>query len=154
MRELFHPQPCTFQICYVQEVWSKTVIRNSWFIDLDSISTTWAHELNFAVILLTPSLIVAGICWSKCVLPFRIIISSCLSYRCGLLVWPYTIYNYENSAIRSSIIAKMTSIDSVYGKITFPAQPLVFSNLALPYESTLTPYGADAPEWSDLPQSS
>ena len=49
---------------------------------------------------------------------------------------------------------KMTSIDSVYGKITFPAQPLVFSNLALPYESTLTPYGADAPEWSDLPQSS
>jgi crotonobetainyl-CoA:carnitine CoA-transferase CaiB-like acyl-CoA transferase len=49
---------------------------------------------------------------------------------------------------------KMTSIDSVYGKITFPAQPLVFSNLALPYESTLTPYGADAPEWSDLTQSS
>ena len=49
---------------------------------------------------------------------------------------------------------KMTSIDSVYGKIAFPAQPLVFSNLVLPYESTLTPYGADAPEWSDLPQSS
>ncbi|MGC2572669.1 MAG: hypothetical protein WA364_14250 [Candidatus Nitrosopolaris sp.] len=49
---------------------------------------------------------------------------------------------------------KMTSIDSVYGKITFPAQPLVFSNLVLPYQSTLTPYWADAPEWSDLPQSS
>jgi hypothetical protein len=42
---------------------------------------------------------------------------------------------------------KMTSIDSVYGKITFLAQPLVFSNLALPDESTLTPYGADEPEW-------
>jgi crotonobetainyl-CoA:carnitine CoA-transferase CaiB-like acyl-CoA transferase len=43
--------------------------------------------------------------------------------------------------------AKMTSIDSVYGKLSFLAPPVAFSNLALPNESTLTPYGADAPEW-------
>jgi crotonobetainyl-CoA:carnitine CoA-transferase CaiB-like acyl-CoA transferase len=44
---------------------------------------------------------------------------------------------------------KMTSIDSVYGKLSFPAPPLVFSNLALPNDASLMPYGADAPEWRD-----
>ena len=45
--------------------------------------------------------------------------------------------------------AKMTSIDSVYGKLSFLAPPLAFSNLALPHELSLTPYGADGPEWLD-----
>ena len=45
--------------------------------------------------------------------------------------------------------AKLTSIDSVYGKISFLAPPLAFSNLALPHELSLSPYGADAPEWQD-----
>ena len=48
--------------------------------------------------------------------------------------------------------AKMTSIDSVYGKLSFLAPPLSFSNLSLPDESSLLsllPYGADAPEWQD-----
>jgi crotonobetainyl-CoA:carnitine CoA-transferase CaiB-like acyl-CoA transferase len=44
---------------------------------------------------------------------------------------------------------KMTSIDSVYGKLSFPAPPLVFSNLVLPNDMSLMPYGADAPEWRD-----
>jgi len=44
--------------------------------------------------------------------------------------------------------AKMTSIDSVYGKVSFHAPPLTFSNLTLPDASRLVPYGADAPEWS------
>jgi crotonobetainyl-CoA:carnitine CoA-transferase CaiB-like acyl-CoA transferase len=50
---------------------------------------------------------------------------------------------------KDSYPAKMTSIDSVYGKLSFLAQPLAFSNLALPDESSLTPYGADALEWWD-----
>jgi hypothetical protein len=50
---------------------------------------------------------------------------------------------------KDSYPAKMTSIDSVYGKLSFLAPPLAFSNLDLPYESGLTPYGADAPEWQD-----
>jgi crotonobetainyl-CoA:carnitine CoA-transferase CaiB-like acyl-CoA transferase len=45
--------------------------------------------------------------------------------------------------------AKLTSIDSVYGKISFLAPPLAFSNLVLPHELSLSPYGADAPEWQD-----
>jgi hypothetical protein len=45
--------------------------------------------------------------------------------------------------------AKMTSIDSVYGKLSFLAPPLTFSNLALPNELSLKPYGADVPEWWD-----
>jgi hypothetical protein len=45
--------------------------------------------------------------------------------------------------------SKITSIDSVYGKLSFLAPPLTFSNLALPHELSLTPYGADAPEWQD-----
>jgi hypothetical protein len=45
--------------------------------------------------------------------------------------------------------AKMTSIDSVYGKLSFLAPPLAFSNLDLPDESSLTPYAADVPEWRD-----
>ena len=45
--------------------------------------------------------------------------------------------------------AKLTSIDSVYGKISFLAPPLAFSNLALPHELSLMPYGAHAPEWQD-----
>jgi len=44
---------------------------------------------------------------------------------------------------------KMTSIDSVYGKLSFLAPPLSFSNLDLPGKSSLTPYGADVPEWQD-----
>jgi len=40
----------------------------------------------------------------------------------------------------------MTSIDSVYGKLSFLAPPPAFGNLDLPDESSLTPYGADAPE--------
>jgi crotonobetainyl-CoA:carnitine CoA-transferase CaiB-like acyl-CoA transferase len=50
---------------------------------------------------------------------------------------------------KDSYPARMTSIDSVYGKLSFLAPPLVFSNLVLPNESSLTPYGADAPEWRD-----
>jgi crotonobetainyl-CoA:carnitine CoA-transferase CaiB-like acyl-CoA transferase len=45
--------------------------------------------------------------------------------------------------------AKVTSIDSVYGKLSFLAPPLSFSNLVLPKKSNLTPYGADTPEWRD-----
>ena len=45
--------------------------------------------------------------------------------------------------------AKSASIDSVYGKISFLAQPLAFSNLALPHDLSLMPYGAHAPEWKD-----
>lgn len=44
---------------------------------------------------------------------------------------------------------KMTSIDSVYGKLSFPAPPLVFSNLVLPNDVSLMPYGADEPQWRD-----
>jgi hypothetical protein len=44
---------------------------------------------------------------------------------------------------------KMTSIDSVFGKISFPAPPLVFSNLVLPNDASLVPYGADEPQWRD-----
>jgi hypothetical protein len=50
---------------------------------------------------------------------------------------------------KDSYPAKMTSIDSVYGKLSFLAPPLIFSNLVLPDESSLTPYGADAAEWQD-----
>ena len=42
---------------------------------------------------------------------------------------------------------KVTSIDSVYGKLSFLAPPLSFSNLVLPKKSDLTPYGADTPHW-------
>jgi hypothetical protein len=48
--------------------------------------------------------------------------------------------------------AKMISVDSAYGKLSFVAPPLTFSNLALPAESnllSLLPYGAYAPEWQD-----
>lgn len=48
---------------------------------------------------------------------------------------------------RDSYPARMTSIDSVYGKVSFLAPPLTFSNLALPNASRLSPYGADVPEW-------
>jgi hypothetical protein len=44
---------------------------------------------------------------------------------------------------------KMTSIDSVFGKISFPAPPLVFSNLVPPNDESLVPYGADKPQWRD-----
>jgi hypothetical protein len=43
----------------------------------------------------------------------------------------------------------LTSIDSVYGKGSFFASPLAFSNLSLPHELSLMPYGAHAPEWQD-----
>ena len=43
--------------------------------------------------------------------------------------------------------AKMASIDSVYGTLSFLAPPVSLSNLDLPKESRLTPYGADEPEW-------
>jgi hypothetical protein len=49
---------------------------------------------------------------------------------------------------RDSYSANMTSIDSVYGKVSFLAPPLAFSNLKLPDASRLVPYGADVPEWS------
>jgi hypothetical protein len=42
---------------------------------------------------------------------------------------------------------KMTSIDSVFGKLSFLAPPLVFSNLVLPNDASLMPYGADEPHW-------
>jgi len=45
---------------------------------------------------------------------------------------------------------KMTSIESVFGKISFPASPLVFSNLVLPNDASLVPYGSDEPQWRDL----
>ena len=45
--------------------------------------------------------------------------------------------------------SKLTSIDSVYGKISFLAPSLAFSNLALPHELSLMPYGAHVPEWQD-----
>ena len=48
---------------------------------------------------------------------------------------------------RDSYLLKMTSIESVYGKVSFLAPPLTFSNLTLPNASRLSPYGADAPEW-------
>ncbi|MGA9169290.1 MAG: CoA transferase [Nitrososphaeraceae archaeon] len=54
---------------------------------------------------------------------------------------------------KDSYPTKMASIDSVYGKVSFLAPPLVFTNLALPDESSLTPYGADAPEWQDSTKS-
>ena len=43
--------------------------------------------------------------------------------------------------------AKMMSIGSVYGKLSFLAPSLTFSNLDLPKESSLSPYGAYSPEW-------
>jgi crotonobetainyl-CoA:carnitine CoA-transferase CaiB-like acyl-CoA transferase len=49
---------------------------------------------------------------------------------------------------RDTYPAKKTSIDSVYGKVSFLAPPLAFSNLTLPDASTLVPYGAEAPEWA------
>ncbi|MGA9152423.1 MAG: hypothetical protein WBZ36_17750 [Candidatus Nitrosopolaris sp.] len=51
-------------------------------------------------------------------------------------------------------IAATSGFHASLSKITFLAQPLAFSNLALPDESSITPYGADAPEWSDLLQTS
>ena len=43
--------------------------------------------------------------------------------------------------------SKLTTIDSVYGRVSFLPPPLAFSNLTLPDASRLSPYGADAPEW-------
>ena len=48
---------------------------------------------------------------------------------------------------RDSYPPKMTSVDSIYGKISFLAPPIAFNNLILPTASRLSPYGADAPEW-------
>lgn len=62
---------------------------------------------------------------------------------------------FLDTAAQTSISAndtypvKMTSIDSVYGKLSFPTPPLVFSNLVLPNDVNLMPYGADVPEWQD-----
>ena len=62
---------------------------------------------------------------------------------------------FLDTAAQTSIPAKdnypvkMTSIDSVYGKLSFPAPPLVFSNLALSNDASLMPYGADEPQWRD-----
>src|SRR6476619_1295774 len=50
---------------------------------------------------------------------------------------------------QDSYPVKMASIDSVYGKLSFPAPPLVFSNLVLPNDASLVPYGADEPQWRD-----
>jgi crotonobetainyl-CoA:carnitine CoA-transferase CaiB-like acyl-CoA transferase len=43
--------------------------------------------------------------------------------------------------------ARMTEIESVYGKVGFLAPPLTFSNLVLPDAVSLEPYGAGLPEW-------
>lgn len=43
--------------------------------------------------------------------------------------------------------AKMVSIGSVYGKLSFLVPSLTFSNLDLPKESSLSPYGAYSPDW-------
>ena len=62
---------------------------------------------------------------------------------------------FLDTAAQTSISAndtypvKMTSVDSVYGKLSFPAPPLVFSNLVLPNGAILVPYGADEPQWRD-----
>jgi hypothetical protein len=49
---------------------------------------------------------------------------------------------------RDTYPAKRTSIDSVYGKVSFLAPPFAFSNLTLPDASRLMPYGAEGPVWS------
>lgn len=49
---------------------------------------------------------------------------------------------------RDSYPLKMISFDSIYGRVSFLAPPLTFSNLTLPTASRFSPYGADAPEWS------
>lgn len=53
----------------------------------------------------------------------------------------------ESLPEKDSYPAKMTTIDSVYGKLSFLAHPLSFSNLNLSNKSSLTPYGSFAPAW-------
>jgi crotonobetainyl-CoA:carnitine CoA-transferase CaiB-like acyl-CoA transferase len=43
--------------------------------------------------------------------------------------------------------ANLATFDSVYGKISNLKSPLVFSNLTLPENNLLLPYGSGSPEW-------
>jgi crotonobetainyl-CoA:carnitine CoA-transferase CaiB-like acyl-CoA transferase len=43
--------------------------------------------------------------------------------------------------------ARTDTIDTTYGAVTFLAQPVTFTNLSLPTNHRLVPYGADPPAW-------
>ncbi len=43
--------------------------------------------------------------------------------------------------------AETVSIDTTYGAVTFLAPPVTFSNMTLPINDRLVPYGADPPAW-------
>jgi crotonobetainyl-CoA:carnitine CoA-transferase CaiB-like acyl-CoA transferase len=43
--------------------------------------------------------------------------------------------------------SKLSTVDSVYGPLSFLAPPLRFSNLVLPVVASLEPYGASPPQW-------
>jgi len=43
--------------------------------------------------------------------------------------------------------AKLNTIDTVYGPLSFLAAPLRFSGLELPSTTFLEPFGASAPVW-------
>jgi crotonobetainyl-CoA:carnitine CoA-transferase CaiB-like acyl-CoA transferase len=44
--------------------------------------------------------------------------------------------------------ARVSEVDSVYGKLSFLAPPLRFSNLLLPNVVSIEPYGASPPRWN------
>jgi crotonobetainyl-CoA:carnitine CoA-transferase CaiB-like acyl-CoA transferase len=44
---------------------------------------------------------------------------------------------------------KMTTINSVYGPVSFLESPVNFSNLILPKANELVTYGASSPKWAD-----
>jgi len=46
--------------------------------------------------------------------------------------------------------AKLSTIGTVYGPLSFLATPLRFSNLSLPSATTLEPYGASSPNWQPI----
>jgi crotonobetainyl-CoA:carnitine CoA-transferase CaiB-like acyl-CoA transferase len=43
--------------------------------------------------------------------------------------------------------SKLSTLDSVYGPLSFLAPPIHFSNLKLPVATSLEPYGASPPQW-------
>jgi crotonobetainyl-CoA:carnitine CoA-transferase CaiB-like acyl-CoA transferase len=43
--------------------------------------------------------------------------------------------------------SRTTTLDSVYGQLSFLAPPLIFSNLTLPDTTLMVPYGASEPVW-------
>jgi hypothetical protein len=47
--------------------------------------------------------------------------------------------------------SKLSTLDSVYGPLSFLAPPLRFSNLKLPVATFLKPYGASHPQWHSRP---